>query len=183
MLWVVSLSGETLTYFLLNPRKHVLLKFTCTFFQRNILGMSSSKWLESCPDRNVSTHDTDDDVIKWKHFQRYWPFVSPPVTSGFPSQRPVTRSFDVFFDLRLHKRLSKQSRRRWFGRPLCPIWRHCDVVSANKPTPFSDSRIPSAREATSPWPVQYWPFQSFLCWDSRMSILPYSYAGLASHTP
>ena len=25
----------------------------------------------------------------------------------FPAQRPVTRSFDVFFDLRLNKRLSK----------------------------------------------------------------------------
>ena len=33
----------------------------------------------------------------------------PPVTGEFPSQRPVTRSFDVFFDLRLNKRLSKQS--------------------------------------------------------------------------
>ena len=32
-----------------------------------------------------------------------------PVTDEFPSQRPVTRSFDVFFDLRLNKRLSKQS--------------------------------------------------------------------------
>ena len=37
-----------------------------------------------------------------------------PVTGGFPSQRPVTRSFDVFFDLRLNKRPSKQSRRQWF---------------------------------------------------------------------
>ena len=27
----------------------------------------------------------------------------------FPAQRPVTRSFDVFFDLRLNKQLSKQS--------------------------------------------------------------------------
>ena len=27
----------------------------------------------------------------------------------FPTQRPVTRSFDVYFDLRLNKRLSKQS--------------------------------------------------------------------------
>ena len=27
----------------------------------------------------------------------------------FPTQRPVPRSFDVFFDLRLNKRLSKQS--------------------------------------------------------------------------
>ena len=32
----------------------------------------------------------------------------------FPTQRPVTRSFDVFFDLRLNKRLSKQSWRWWF---------------------------------------------------------------------
>ena len=31
-----------------------------------------------------------------------------PVTGEFPTQRPVTRSFDVFFDLRLKKkRLSK----------------------------------------------------------------------------
>ena len=31
-----------------------------------------------------------------------------PVTGEFPEQRPVTRTFDVFFDLRLNKRLSKQ---------------------------------------------------------------------------
>ena len=33
-----------------------------------------------------------------------------PVTGEFPAQRPATRSFDVFFDLCLNKRLSKQSR-------------------------------------------------------------------------
>ena len=32
-----------------------------------------------------------------------------PVTNEFPLQRPVTHGFDVFFDLRLNKRLSKQS--------------------------------------------------------------------------
>ena len=32
-----------------------------------------------------------------------------PVTGEFPAQRPVTRSFGVFFYLRLNKRLSKQS--------------------------------------------------------------------------
>ena len=32
-----------------------------------------------------------------------------PVSREFPAQRPVTRGFDVFFDLRLNKRLSKQS--------------------------------------------------------------------------
>ena len=32
-----------------------------------------------------------------------------PVTGEFPAQKPVTQRFDVFFDLRLNKRLSKQS--------------------------------------------------------------------------
>ena len=35
-----------------------------------------------------------------------------PVTGEFHAQRPVTRSFDVFFDLCPNKRLSKQSRCR-----------------------------------------------------------------------
>ena len=39
-----------------------------------------------------------------------------PVSGEFPSQRPVTRSFDIFFDRRLNKRLSKESRRRWHKR-------------------------------------------------------------------
>ena len=47
-----------------------------------------------------------------------------PVTSKFPSQRTVTRSFDVFFDLGLNKWLSKQSKRWWFETPLCSLWRH-----------------------------------------------------------
>ena len=51
-----------------------------------------------------------------------------PVTGEFPSQRPVTRCFDVFFDLRLNKRLSKQSRRRRFETPSHLLWRHCNVT-------------------------------------------------------
>ena len=41
-----------------------------------------------------------------------------PATGEFPAQRPVTQSFDVFFDLRLNKRLSKQSRSWWFETPI-----------------------------------------------------------------
>ena len=49
-----------------------------------------------------------DDVIEWKYFPRCWPLVrNSPVTGEFPSQRPVTRSFDIFFDVRLNKRLGK----------------------------------------------------------------------------
>ena len=47
-------------------------------------------------------------------------------TGGFPSQRPVTRSFGVFFDLRLNKRISKKSRRQWFEKSSRSLWRHCN---------------------------------------------------------
>ena len=48
-----------------------------------------------------------------------------PVTGEFPSQRPVTWTFDVFFDLRLNKRLSKQARDWWFETSSPSLWRHC----------------------------------------------------------
>ena len=41
-----------------------------------------------------------------------------------PTQRPVTRSFDVFFDLRLNKPLSKQSWGWWFETLSRSLWRH-----------------------------------------------------------
>ena len=46
-----------------------------------------------------------------------------------PAQRPVTRSFDVFFDLRLNKRLSKQSWGWRFETLSHPLWRHFNVLS------------------------------------------------------
>ena len=47
-----------------------------------------------------------------------------PVPGEFPAQRPVTQSFDVFFDLRLNKRLSKQSYGWWLETLSRPLWRH-----------------------------------------------------------
>ena len=47
-----------------------------------------------------------------------------PVTGEFPTQRPVTQGFDVFFDLRLNKRLGKQSWGWWFETQ----WAHYDVI-------------------------------------------------------
>ena len=54
-----------------------------------------------------------------------------PVTGELPAQRPVTRSFDVFFDLCLNKRLSKQWLGLWFETPLHPLWRHCNGLASN----------------------------------------------------
>ena len=52
---------------------------------------------------------------------------NPPVTDGFPSQRPVTRSFDVLVDVCLNNRLSKQSRCRWFETPCRSLRRHYNI--------------------------------------------------------
>ena len=51
-----------------------------------------------------------------------------PVTGEFPVHKPVTRSFDICFDLRLNKRLSTQSRGCWFETPSRSLWRHCIVT-------------------------------------------------------
>ena len=65
-----------------------------------------------------------DDVIKWKHFPRYWPFVRGIHRS------PV--SFDVFFVLRLDKQLSKQPWGWWFETISHPLWRHRnELISVN----------------------------------------------------
>ena len=75
-----------------------------------------------------------DDVIKWKHFPRYWPFVRGIHRSSVnsPHKRPVTWTFDVFFDLRLNERLSKQPRGWWFETPSRPSWRHYNVDTAHR---------------------------------------------------
>ena len=47
-----------------------------------------------------------------------------PVPGEFPTQRPVTRSFDVYFDLRPENQLSKQSWGWWFETLSHSLWRH-----------------------------------------------------------
>ena len=51
-----------------------------------------------------------------------------PVTGEFPSQRAVAWSFDVFFELCLNKRLSKQSWGWWFETPAHPLWRYDNIL-------------------------------------------------------
>ena len=66
---------------------------------------------------------------------------NPPVPSEIPTQRPVTRSFNVFPDLRLNKWLIKQPRGWWFETPSRPLWRHCNVDNlAVAPVPVKQPR-------------------------------------------
>ena len=66
----------------------------------------------------------------WRHQMETFPVLlaicagNSPVFGEFPTQRPVTRSFDDFLDLRLNKRLSKQWWGWWFETLSHPLWRH-----------------------------------------------------------
>ena len=61
--------------------------------------------------------------------------VTGPLCGEFPGHRwiPLTKardaSFDIFFDLSLNKRLSKQSWGWWFETPSRSLWRHCNDES------------------------------------------------------
>ena len=69
----------------------------------------------------LSVHD---DVIKWEHFPRYWPFVR-----GIHWWAVNPRSF---FNLCLNKRLSKQSWGWWLQTPSRSLWRHCNGLGISK---------------------------------------------------
>ena len=82
-------------------------------------------------------------LIWWRHQMETFSALlalwagNSPVTGEFPSQRPVTHSFDVFFDLRLNKRLGKQSWGWWFETPLRSLWRHCNAMPAGGLAPVA----------------------------------------------
>ena len=78
------------------------------------------------------------------------------VTGEFPAQRPVTRSFDVFFDLRLNKLLSKQPWGWWFETLSWSLWRHCNAVFLW----CVSSRFYWYRDNVIKWKhcPHYWPF-------------------------
>ena len=86
------------------------------------------------------------------------------VTGEFPTQRPLTRSFDVFFDLRLNKQLSKQRLCCWFETPSYPLWHHCNAISSmqasnQKPTTLRAKRWLFTHDVIK-WKSipRYWPF-------------------------
>ena len=69
-----------------------------------------------------------DDVITWKHFPRYWPFVRgihrSPMNSPHKGQWRGTLMFLLI--CALNKRLSKQSLSWRFKTPPCLLWRQCN---------------------------------------------------------
>ena len=85
-------------------------------------------WLKYA--RSISWPRNIPQITWWRHQMEKFSALlaicagNSPVPGEFPTQRPVTRSFDVFFDLRLNKRLSKQSWGWWLETIFRPLWRN-----------------------------------------------------------
>ena len=86
-----------------------------------------------------------------------------PVRGEFSTQRPVTRSFGVFFDIRLDKRLSKQSWGWWFETLSRPFWRHSNDCVEYEVRPIITSPagiiLPNYFSITT-WRQLKWPTRS-----------------------
>ena len=98
-----------------------------------------SSWYHSISNESAYHKNIDETSKSQRHFMKRHQMEASsallalsagnaPVTGEFPSLMPVTLSFDVFFDLRLNKPLSKQSWGWWFETPSCSLWRHCNVI-------------------------------------------------------
>ena len=98
-----------------------------------------------------------------------------PVPGEFPAQRPVTRNFDVFFDLCLNKWLSKQTWGWRFETPSSPLWCHCNERKHKNFYHYSLNFIPKGQIKNIAALVQimawYWPSHKPLSEPMMVSLL------------
>ena len=80
----------------------------------------------------VTVSSVGTSISWWRHQMKTFSALlaiyegNSPMTGEFPPQRPVMRSFDAFFDLRLNTPLNKQSWGWWFETPSRSLRRHCN---------------------------------------------------------
>ena len=76
-----------------------------------------------------------DNISWWRHQMETFSALLAICTGNspgpVPTLRPVTRSFDVYFDLHPNKRLSKQSSVWWLETPSRPLWRHRNATQTH----------------------------------------------------
>ena len=124
-----------------------LTNISLSFSQRNNCCREELKWVQfglccqligSFVEKNSSkidihhiglgTNAIHDDVIKWKHFPRYWPFVRGIHRSRWiPSTKASDAELWCFLWSAPDKRLSKQPWGWWFETPSWSLWRQCNV--------------------------------------------------------
>ena len=112
----------------------------------------------------------NDDVIKRKHFLRYWPFVRGIHRSQVNSPHKDQWRGALIFSLICAwiNVFSKQSWGWWFEMPSRPLWRHCNKQPRQMVVSLSLWHIPTLR------PMPYFRAQ----WNAKVGL--YSYEGKAS---
>ena len=107
-----------------------LSKPTMTLFSYVSLGHNGLNYRKSITLTYIIRHDLGTWVSWWRHQMETFSALlavyagNSPVPGEFRAQRPVTRSFDVFFDLRRIKGLNEQSWGWWSEALSRPLWRH-----------------------------------------------------------
>ena len=99
----------------------------------------NNRWGKGCTSPGLLNTVLQDTPLKhtptvswWRHQMETFSALlaicvgNSPVPGEFPAQRPVTRSFDAFFDLHPNKRLSEQMWGWWFETLSHSLWRHCN---------------------------------------------------------
>ena len=134
-----------------NTQSHFLIFVfsNCHEYPYKDMTIFSPKWHTDISLKTDSCHDANylvaggalafrfDKSSRWHHQMETFSALlaicagNSPVPGEFPTQRPVTRGFDVFFDLRLNKRFSKQSWGWWFETPSGSLWRQYNVDVAS----------------------------------------------------
>ena len=91
-----------------------------------------------------------DDVMAWKHFLRYWPFVRGIQRSpvNFPHKGPVMWCFDCF--LNTEQTVEQPVKLPVIWDAITPMWRHCNVMQVSPP---NEHRIID----NHPWYQRYQP--------------------------
>ena len=93
------------------------------------------------------------------------------------TQRPMTQSFD----LRLNKRLSKQSRGWWFETPSCPLWRRCNDGSYLMRPPFQGHDLHHLVQSSLARRVDN-TFREGDCWTDTWNLYDWTTLFAINHT-
>ena len=134
-LWLHAVGVQRVSNHILGVHYHpVRLCDTCIVMEDYIISQRVCTRITACvlPSSTSWCHPYPSDMMTSSNgniFRVTGPLCREFTGPGeFPAQRPVTRSFGVFFDLRLNKRLSKQSRGWWFEPPPWSLWRQCNEL-------------------------------------------------------
>ena len=138
------------------------------------------KWCDILTGALFTKINVNHNMALWRHQMETFSVLlaicagNSPVSGEFPAQRPVTRSFDVFFDLCPNKRLIKHSWGGWFETPSGSLWRHSNgllitsivkrgITSTMQPLNFKKGCV-------IPW--------NTYCVSDYLSILEFKFEGI-----